>query len=239
MIVLDYKKAKKLLGKTLFFNIICENMTVPIQADAIRVALLKKYGGIWMDIDTIAINKEFLSNLKGFEMAMLGYSKPATQNLGFIYCSQNSSIIEEWLRGIIYKVRFYKKAINDMKTKKKFNITLWNTINAWNYLGNGILDKLVKNVSTKKFYRLDNNKLKVFPELYFFKNSSKSALNMAEKYKEFYFKAGDANKILNKSDCLIMLHNSWTPEKFKLMKENEFLNQNIMLSHLFRILLNK
>ena len=37
-------------------------MSLPIQADAIRVALLKKYGGIWMDADTIITSGEFLKN---------------------------------------------------------------------------------------------------------------------------------------------------------------------------------
>jgi len=239
IIILDYKKTKKFIGKNLFLNIICENMTMPLQADAIRVALLKKYGGIWMDIDTIAINNGFLSNLKGFEMSMLGFSKPHTQNLAFIYSTKNSTIIEEWLRQIIIKVKIYKNAINEMKTKKKINETFWNNINAWNYLGNGILDNLVKNISFKKFYRLDNNELNVFPELYFLKNSANSALSMVEKYKQFYFTDGDAKKILNKSKSLILLHNSWTPLRYKNMSKNEFLKQKIMISKIFRILLNK
>ena len=56
--ILDYEKVKKYLGKELFSQIICKNMTLPIQADAIRVAILKKFGGIWMDADTIILNEE-------------------------------------------------------------------------------------------------------------------------------------------------------------------------------------
>ena len=35
-----------------------------------------------------------------------------------------------------------------------------------------------------------------------------------------------------------MLHNSWTPRKYKKMTEKEFLNQNIMLARLIKRLLN-
>ena len=55
-------------------------MTLPIQADAIRVALLKKYGGIWMDLDIILTNGDFLQKLKKFELVMLGEDKSQTQN---------------------------------------------------------------------------------------------------------------------------------------------------------------
>ena len=59
--LLDYKSAKIYLGEGIFSNIFCEDMTLPIQVDAIRVALLKKYGGIWMDADTIILSKDIFN----------------------------------------------------------------------------------------------------------------------------------------------------------------------------------
>jgi len=47
--ILDYNNVKYYLGKTLFSLIICKGLSLPIQADAIKVALLKNmeiYG--WM-----------------------------------------------------------------------------------------------------------------------------------------------------------------------------------------------
>ena len=58
-------------------------MTLANQADAIRVALLKIYGGIWMDADTIIINGKFLKVLENFELAMIGKDK--IQYIGFIF----------------------------------------------------------------------------------------------------------------------------------------------------------
>ena len=48
--ILDYIGVKKYLGEALFSSIIDRKMALSMQADAIRVALLNKYGGIWMDI---------------------------------------------------------------------------------------------------------------------------------------------------------------------------------------------
>ena len=54
-------------------------MALPIQADAVRVALLKKYGGIWMDADTIITNGEFLKNFEKYDLVMIG--KNNTQHI--------------------------------------------------------------------------------------------------------------------------------------------------------------
>lgn len=55
------------LGESLFNTIICQNMSLQTQSDAIRVAILKKYGGIWMDADTILINRNFFNELKNYD----------------------------------------------------------------------------------------------------------------------------------------------------------------------------
>jgi hypothetical protein len=68
-------------------------MTLPIQADAIRVAILKKFGGIWMDADTIILNEELFKRCTIFDLIMVGDEKTKTQNIGFIYASKKSSLI--------------------------------------------------------------------------------------------------------------------------------------------------
>ena len=119
--VLDYKNVKDYLGENLFSNIICKTMPLKIQADAIRVALLKKFGGIWLDADTIITNGQFINKLKYYELIMLGEEKNKIQNIGFIASSSNSSIINEWLKEIIKKVNQYKENNFDLKKKKKKN----------------------------------------------------------------------------------------------------------------------
>ena len=79
VIILDYQSSKDLLGEELFSKIICKNMSLPIQADAIRVALLNKYGGIWLDTDTVILNSEFINKFTNYELGMFGELKRRIQ----------------------------------------------------------------------------------------------------------------------------------------------------------------
>lgn len=228
--ILDYKGVKEYLGESLFSSIIYKNMSLHIQSDAIRVAILQKYGGIWMDVDTIITNRKFLNELEKneSELVMIGEEKYKVQHIGFIFATANSSILTEWLNQIIININKSKQINN--RTKKI------ETLNQWNYLGNGIIDPLVRNISSKKFLRLDKYKLNVFPELKFFENST---LNAVDKYRKFYFQKGEPESILNEVKGIIMLHNSWTPYNFKYMSKKEFLGKDIFLSKLLKIILKK
>ena len=96
IIILDCNNNYHFLERPLISKILFKKISLPIQADAIRVAILKKYGGIWMDADTIIFNWEFLMELNDFELIMFGDLKNKTQNIGFIYASKNSSLINNW-----------------------------------------------------------------------------------------------------------------------------------------------
>ena len=198
-------------------------MALPIQADAIRVALLKKYGGIWMDADTIITNGEFLKNFEKYDLVMIG--KNNTQHIGFIFASKYSIIISEWLNEIIYRVNKYRK--NNYFFKIKTVI--------WDYLGNGIVNRVININKSNKFFRLDKDKMNAFPETSFFKNTK---LDPQERYRLFYFQKREAKIVLNNAKGIIMLHNSWTPSKYKKMSEIQFLKEEILLSRLLAKLLN-
>ena len=233
--ILDYETTKNLLGETLFFNIICKKMAKSKQADAIRVALLKKYGGIWMDADSIILNSEFIKKFHNYELGMIGFKEYQFQFIGFIYGKENCSILNEWLEEIITRVKIYKNSL-----KYRNNSNYWKKIyekaDSFDYLGNGIIDPLLKNISNKKFFRLESNTINPLPERNYFKGSS---LNDKEKYRLFYFQKGNPNIIFKYAKYLLLLHNSWTLEKYKNMSENEFLNQDILLSKLFQKILKE
>ena len=199
-----------------------------MQADAIRVAILKKYGGIWMDADTIILNGNFIKEFRNFELAMIGIEETKYQYIGFIYGTFNSSILNEWLEKIINNVKIYRSII-----KEKNDSDIWKKsykkVKFFNYLGNGIIDPILKNITGKKFFRLSSNKINPFPERNFLKDSP---LNITEKYRLFYFQKRNPEIILKIVKHIILLHNSWTPKQYKNMTETEFLNQDILLSKL-------
>ena len=78
------------------------------------------------------------------------------------------------------------------------------------------------------------DKILSFPEMKFFNNTS---LNNEEKYKFFYFQNIEPRNLINDVKGIILLHNSWTPLKYKSMSEEEFLAQDIFLSKLLKKIL--
>ena len=226
--ILDYKSAKEYLGEYLFSRIICKNMSIPMQADGLRVALLKKFGGIWLDADTIILSNKFIKQLENYELAMIGDNEYKSQYIGFIYGSIKSSLLKIWLKQIIKKVKFYKYILSKEKNTTKW-LNSWKKKRSYFYLGYNIINPLLKNITGNKYFRLDVSKVNVFPERKFFKNSS---LDYSKQFELFYFQKRDPQIILNDSLDIIMLHNSWVPLKYKKMTEKEFINEDILLSKL-------
>lgn len=233
IIILDYKQVKDYLGIKIFSSIINENMSVMVQTDAIRVAMLNKFGGIWMDADTIITNGDFIKSFKNFELAMIE-DNVGFQFIAFIYASKKSNIIKNWLNKIVDNVKTFENVLKNKKNTTEW-LKFWDKVNAWYYLGNDIIDPLVKNASANQYYGINHNEMKVFPELEYFKNTS---LNVYQAYDLFYFKPGDPQLAINNSKGLIFLHNSWTTQIYKNMTKNQFLSQDILLSKLLKKLLN-
>lgn len=233
IIILDYSNIRKYLGYNLAKKILCRDMSLPIQADAIRVAILHKYGGFWMDTDTIIMNSNWMDLIKSSDLQIFGNTKFNSQTIGFIYASKKSIILKAWLDEIISRIKVYKHRLFLKKIfPTKYNKDSYQRLRIWHYLGNGILNKLVKNASEKDFKRIDLKNTNAWPELHLDKG------NHRKKYIDFYFSKKDMNHFLVNCKGILLLHNSWTPLKFKKMSKEEFLQQDIMLAHILNRILN-
>lgn len=234
IIILDYSNIRHYLGSKIVKQILCIDMTLPIQSDAIRVAILHKYGGIWMDADILIVNSKFIPMLKGSDLVMFGNSKNKTQHIGFIYASNKSTILKSWLDRIINNVRIYKYKLNlnYLLPIKYFKNSLAQ-LSEWSYLGNGIIDNLVNNASERDFKRIEKEDSYALPEQLLLNGDSVNS------YINFYFTGNYSLEFLDKCKGVILLHNSWTPEKYKDMSAEEFLKQDILLARLFFRLLNE
>ena len=228
IIILDYDNISKYLGKELYKNIICKHMYLSMQADAIRIAILNKYGGLWMDTDSIILNGNFTKEYNKYKLTMIGEEKNKFQYMGFIFASQNSNILNIWLRKIINKVKKYKKILHQDKSK------LTKKMKRFDYLGNSVIDPILGHYTKNDYCRIDSKSINAFPENIYIKNNTKTKM---DKYEEFYFQKGDPNIILKNTKYIILLHNSWTPSKYKNMNEKEFLMQDIRISKLLSKLL--
>ena len=128
IVILDYANLNQWLGENFFDNILYKKFSLPKQADAIRCAVLKRYGGIWMDCDTILTSnkvRNFLSLKSSF--ILIG------SHIAFIIASSRSYVLKQWLKGIYSRMTFYKKY-------NSFNLVDFIT-----YLGDN--SELVKRVS--------------------------------------------------------------------------------------------
>ncbi len=226
VIILDYSNLEQYLGTDYFDKVLYDKFSLPKQTDAIRAALLKKYGGIWLDLDTIILNQNILnliSNTIDFEMP--------GRNLCFVKANKDSYICTEWDKQVkerieIYK-NFYSNPLNKLLKRK-----LYKKIKKYDYLGNGIVDNLIKTHSNF-CYNLDEIFVNAFPERrldYNLEYLKKAHL----RYQVFYF-LSNLPEVAFENNCgLLCLHNSWTPIEYKLMNEEEFLSNNNTISNIFK-----
>ena len=89
----------------------------------------------------------------------------------------------------------------------------------------------------RKIFSIDELKIKALPEY-----DWKPEIPIKEKkdinfYRQFYFENDFSQEVIKNTKGIILLHNSWTPEEFKEMTEEEILNQNNTLSNILKTIL--
>ncbi len=236
IVILDYKNLDNWLGKNYFDKTLYEKFSLPKQADAIRCAILKKYGGIWFDVDTI-VTSEDINQL--FDIAPPPELTLVGKRIPVIFAKQNARILVKWENGIKKHIEIFKQNTNNIFNKIKllfFNYKLFKKIRKWDYLGDAILKSLLTNQPKEILYSINFKKNKIYPE----KNWAKEIGIIArpeEEYRKFYFEGEYSEYALKDTKGLICLHNSWTPKKYKEMKKEEFLKQNNTLANVLNKLL--
>ncbi len=189
-------------------------------------------GGIWLDVDTILTAsqvKDFL--MINSDLVMIG------THLAFIKANNNSKIIKKWHNQIKYNLKFYK---NIKYRNNKFNNAIqkmlhprrFSGLENWDYLGNSILNKMLKTKDKKKFFSINRMEINALPELNY-----KKFDNVVQNYQHFYFENDFSQDIIKNTKGIILLHNSWTPKEFLYMNEEEFLTHANTLSNLLKVLL--
>lgn len=235
IVTLDYHNLNQWLDEETIEQILSKNMSLAIQADAIRVALLEKNGGIWMDADTIITSSEFLKYCNTKSLVMIGDKDAIDPHVAFMKAPKDLYLLKRWLKHIKARVKFFK-SVQKLKPFKFLIKRKWKKAHAWDFLGNGIINPLLLRTNPENYQIIDEKEKCVFLEQIFYK------LNKSDKisYRKFYFQENiDPHQILEENKGIIMLHNSWTPKIYKEMSEKEFLEQNNTLSNLLLFLLQK
>lgn len=232
IVVLDYSNLRMYLDHDTYDEIVFKGMSLPKQADAIRAAVLRKHGGIWLDTDTIITKSEFIEGYcKDSNVVMIG--RPQTDGVlyaAFIYASKpNTSFMQKWYEELPTRIKKYKK-LKDNWFLRVLHKADWKKAERWDYCANSIIDPLSKTMKHQELNVLDADALLALPERVVF-----NQVDTITAYTKFYFSNNtEWEKVFDQSAGIWLLHNSWTPEHFRKMTEEEFLKQDVALSHLLR-----
>lgn len=213
VIVLDYKNLREFLDvRELGLNMFSGKLTLPIIADAIRVALLAKHGGIWLDVDTIILSpdaeKYFLPDEK-HRTIFFGDTERCSPHIGFINTPPAAMCMTLWREYIREKI---------------WNLNPSTSVN-WDFLGNSFIDDYAKKYPDE--IKIIDAAL-IVPE----RKLSSHSDAPGEAYTEYYF-LQNLRKADIKADMLY-LHNSWTPSFFKQLSPQELFSIDCTLSNILR-----
>lgn len=209
IVLLDYSNLSEWIDIREFGdNLLDGRFTLPQIADAIRVMLLEKYGGLWMDVDTIILNEQFLEYLTHKkETAFFGYHSSRSVHIAWISSCKDSKMMKEWLD-------YQKNAIKNFKKDEEF----------WAYLGNRFVTPYCE-THTDDIEIFDVHIEGCMPEL------KEEGANAIEKYRKFYFESKQNFRDIDTRN-LLMLHNSWTPVEYKNMSEKVFLESGCTMANI-------
>lgn len=185
-----------------------KQISLPKQSDAVSAAVLEKFGGLFIDMDTIITKNvfEIFEKIDPAKLVFFGYPPNRGVHVAVMYAgNSNNPVLSEWRKQCQYKLDNL-----DLDTM-------------WSSFGNSIVDPLLKDEKYKDYYHVidcvtSGNILE----------RCLTSIDARKQYETFYFSENlriDAEHFSDyPRDGMISLHNSWTPEKYKCMSKNEFLN---------------
>lgn len=220
--IVSYENLFDFIDENLYDFAMLKKYSLPMQADAIRVALLHKYGGMWLDCDTIITDRQFFNLFnEDIECGMVGIASQKLPHIGIIKAQKGAELLDYWL-GEIQK----RLAAGNEGLKKA----------DWAYLGNGIINPYIKTLDASLFECIDKDMYYIVPEENF-RKENKYSLRSPDNYRYFWFENDFSRFLTGKRLLGISLHNSWTPPFIKGLSQDDFLRTECTLASLLTTLL--
>jgi len=180
------------------------NPNPAIRAAYIRVALLEKYGGIWMDSDIIV--------LKSFAPM-----KELIESNGFV-CFHKNSAGDNHIPNWMLMSMPGSKIITEYKRRMDHAISKRKTF-AWGFLGAKMITPIIRNWAEKGDYVILKEKL-VSP--------------IPWQSKRLFFSMRDPSAYIREDTLSCLLWNNQFPESFKLHSRETVLNSKTLIARLFK-----
>lgn len=204
-VILNYKNLHEYTDLKIDDNL--KRLTLPQQADCVRVHVLRDNGGYWLDADTIMLTDKLLTE------NMIGNPIKRTNTIGYLHTEPHSQMFNEWAE---YQERVVSEFTDSLHSEFKWS---------WDMVGNAFTDKYVKEHPEITIADVTP----CWAETYMMPDP----YSRYEKYRKFYFTRSFNLSDLKPTDML-MLHNSWTPDYYKRLSKNSILDRDCTLSNILR-----
>ena len=216
IILLDYKNIREYvdideLGEVLLSG----RFSLRQVSDALRVALLAKHGGVWMDTDTIVlssdIEKYFLPDEKN-RTIFFGNSKTRSPHIAFINTPPAAKCMNLWLE-------FIKERLQTLTPETEIGSL---------FLSNTFINSYSKNHADE--IEILDRKL-VMPELKIIPKSEGLSQQSRMNAHQTYYNV--QNRHLADVDVdMVMLHNSWVPGLYRKFSPEDLLRCDCTLTNI-------
>lgn len=213
--VLNYSNLYYYIGDTYNLDDL-KKISFAMQSDIISAAVLEKFGGLFLDIDCIVTANLFDIFNKISHNKLISFGDPLNYSihLAVLYCKNpNNPILTKW------------------RTEAQIRLKNLPENFDWSYFGNSIMNPLIRQDKNKNSFILDRKVSGNILESSVLGNDRDKSI---EYYRHFYFNpylSFNKNSLKLVRCGVISLHNSWTPQNYKQIKDkSEFLQQEIPLS---------
>lgn len=232
--VLDYERLPAFLPQDEIQAVVCHDMKLFNQADAIRCALLRRHGGVWLDLDTVVLRPNVLDRFADGEVSVICSRKGGVYGSFFVAAKPNSELMERWYGELVVRVGEFR-SFHASLVKRLFRRKRWRQVRRWDFVLNAVLDQMVPDMSAMHVARYSEEDLHVHPEQAF--GRGEAYRKSREVYVDYWFSAprgDDADVLAWSTGGMALLHNSWTPPEFRRMDEASFLATGCRLAHVLK-----
>lgn len=229
--LLDYASLKNFMTQEEIDAFVDPRMSLAKQADCIRCILLDKWGGIWMDADTIIRRSDVFRRLLSGESSVIRERTGLCLGAFLYAAAPHATLYSRWRSELKERVqtarRFYDNALLRLFRRKQ-----WRVVRRWDYCENAIIDPIADGMKAPELCVVYEDEVDPMPERVGRDRDVATALH-ADYYRRFWFEHNEIPAhVMDRNAGLIFLHNSWTPEEFRNMTEEEFLASDCSMARL-------
>ncbi len=201
-------------------NLLSGKFSFMLISDAVRIALIEKIGGIWLDADTILLNKsarKYFLREYNYQISFWGNPKTKRHFTCYINSVAHSECMRLWLD-------FVKKQIRNLTPQ--IEVT-------WDYVLGNIMNDYSK-THPEEVKTIDSQQN--LPENWtlseeVLKSPRQEDINKRiAAFQNYYFR--QQKHIEDVPTDMLILHNSWVPPVFKNFSKEEFLRCNSTMSNI-------